>query len=45
MKNEKITPERICKEYDAGLKFNQGIDLYDCVQTNENFFIGECLPM
>ena len=41
MRKTKITPERICREYEAGLKFNQGIDLYDCVQTNENFFIGK----
>lgn len=40
-KKIKITPERVSKEYDAGLKFNQGIDLYDCVKTNENFFIGK----
>lgn len=36
-----ITPQQVAKEYDAGLKFNEGIDLYDCVQTNENFFIGK----
>ena len=41
MKTQKMTPERICREYEAGLKFNQGIDLYDCVRTNENFFIGK----
>lgn len=36
-----ITPRQVCREYEAGLKFNQGIGLYDCVQTNENFFIGK----
>lgn len=36
-----MTPERVSKEYEAGLRFNQGIDLYDCVKTNENFFIGK----
>ena len=36
-----LTPQKVSKEYDAGLSFNQGIDLYDCVQTNENFFIGK----
>ena len=34
-------PIRVASEYDAGLSFNTGIDLYDCVQTNENFFIGK----
>ena len=33
------------KEYAAGVNFNSGIDLYDCVETNENFFIGKGLPM
>lgn len=42
---KRITPERVSKEYNAGLDFNNGIDLYNCVQTNENFFIGERLPM
>lgn len=36
-----MTPQRVAKEYDASIKFNNGIDLYDCVQTNENFFIGK----
>ena len=36
-----LTPQKVSKEYDAGLSFNQGIDLYECVQTNENFFIGK----
>lgn len=36
-----MTPQKVSKEYEAGLSFNQGIDLYDCVQTNENFFIGK----
>lgn len=38
--SKKMTPERVSKEYNAGLDFNNGIDLYNCVQTNENFFIG-----
>lgn len=41
MKNEMMNPQKVSKEYEAGLSFNQGIDLYDCVQTNENFFIGK----
>lgn len=36
-----MSPQRVCREYEAGLRFNQGIDLYDCVQTNENFFVGK----
>ena len=41
MKNEMMNPQKVSKEYDAGLSFNHGIDLYECVQTNENFFIGK----
>ena len=26
-----MTPQRVAKEYDAAIKFNNGIDLYDCV--------------
>lgn len=40
MPDTTMSPERVSKEYEAGLRFNQGIDLYDCVRTNENFFIG-----
>ena len=40
-----ITPQSVSKEYDDAIKFNNGIDLYECVQTNENFFIGKSLPM
>ena len=40
MKKE-MTPQAVSKEYEAGLSFNQGIDLYDNVQTNENFFVGK----
>lgn len=36
----KMTPELVAREFDAGLRFNQGINLYDTVQNNENFFIG-----
>lgn len=38
---KKQTPESVSAEYDAGLHFNNGIDLYECVKTNENFFIGK----
>lgn len=40
-----MAPEQVEKEYAAGVNFNSGIDLYDCVETNENFFIGKGLPM
>ena len=42
---EKMTPERVSIEYAAGLRFNTGIDVYETVQNNENFFIGKSLPM
>lgn len=41
MKQQTIDFRRVAKEYDAGLRFNQGVKLYDTVQTNENFFIGK----
>jgi len=36
-----MTPQSVTAEYSAGLRFKNGIELYDCVQTNENFFIGK----
>lgn len=45
MKKQEISPQSVSREYEAGLSFNNGIELYDCVQTNENFFIGKGLPM
>lgn len=39
--DKKMNPARVAKEYESGLRFNQGINLYDTVQTNENFFIGK----
>ena len=41
MTNQKMTTQRVAAEYDAGVQFNTGINLYDTVQTNENFFIGK----
>lgn len=38
---EKISFERVSSEYEAGLRFNKGISLYETVETNENFFIGK----
>lgn len=37
----KMTTQQVNKEYDAGLSFNRGINLYDTVKTNEDFFIGK----
>ena len=40
--NEKaLTPQYVAKCYDAGVRFNNGINLYDTVKTNELFFIGK----
>jgi hypothetical protein len=36
-----MDPQRVAREYDAAIKFNNGIDLYNCVNTNENFFVGK----
>ena len=41
MKNFNPTPQNVYKEYRAGLDFNNGIELYRTVETNENFFIGK----
>ena len=39
--NIELTPQSVFAEYNAGLQFCEGIDLYDTVQVNENFFIGK----
>ena len=41
MSKFEATPQRVANEYQAGLQFNNGIRLYECVETNENFFIGK----
>ena len=41
MKKGYLTPENVSNEYEAGIRFNTGINLYDTVQVNENFFIGK----
>lgn len=41
MKKFDPTPQKVSAEYQAGVQFNQGIQLYDCVNVNENFFIGK----
>ena len=33
--------ESVWKEYQRGLDFNNALDLYETVRTNENFFIGK----
>lgn len=39
--SKEMTPTRVAREYEKGIEFNLGIDLYDCVKVNENFFIGK----
>ena len=41
MRGFQAEPNCVAAEYDAGLRFNDGMDLYECVKTNENFFIGK----
>ena len=41
MKEFEATPQAVEREYNAGLQFNNGIDLYECVEVNENFFVGK----
>ena len=41
MEKYRPTPEKVSNEYEAGLQFNNGISFYDCVNVNENFFIGK----
>ena len=41
MRKFEPTPQKVESEYQAGLQFNNGIDFYECVNVNENFFIGK----
>ena len=41
MEHLQLSPARVAAEHRAGVAFKQGIDLYGCVETNENFFIGK----
>ena len=41
MANRNINPVKVSAEYEAGVSFNKGVNLYDTVQTNENFYIGK----
>jgi len=34
-------PEEVWQEYQKGVSYNTGIDLYETVKKNENFFIGK----
>ncbi len=38
---EKPTPEGVWRAWDLGRRFKEDIDLYETVNTNENFFIGK----
>lgn len=38
---EKMTAEQVWNEYEKGVAFNTGINLYDTVRANENFYIGK----
>ena len=41
MDEKEMTPQRVYAEYEEGVQFNEGINLYETVETNENFFIGK----
>lgn len=41
MEKDRLTPQSVSAEYEAGIQFKAGIELYDAVNTNENFFIGK----
>ncbi len=38
---EGATPGKVWAEYEKGVGFKQGIDLYDTVKVNEDFYIGK----
>ena len=38
---EKMTPERVWNEFDSACAFKAGLNLYDNVKANENFYIGK----
>lgn len=41
MKHKELTAEKVAQEYDKGCSFNSGINLYETVEANENFYIGK----
>lgn len=38
---EKMTPEKVWNEFEAACTFKAGLNLYENVQANENFYIGK----
>ena len=38
---EKVTPELIKKQYEAGVNYKSSENLYDIVKTNENYYAGD----
>ena len=40
MNKEKCNPEKIWKQYQQGVNYNNSIHLYDTVKRNENFYLG-----
>ena len=38
---QEITPESVWNEYEKACQFKAGINLYDTVRANENFYIGK----
>ena len=41
MEKLNLSPEKVFGKYDAAVQFNTGIDLYETVKVNEDFFIGK----
>ena len=37
----KITPDKVWKEYNKMLSYNESVNLFDTVRVNENFFVGK----
>lgn len=35
-----ITPDKVWKEYNKMLSYNESVNLFDTVRVNENFFVG-----
>ena len=38
---KQLTPKKIWDEYQAGLDYNNSIQLNETVRVNENFFVGK----
>lgn len=41
MAKKEITPESVWNEYETACNFKAGLNLYDNVRANENFYIGK----